>query len=179
MKWLILGRYSGQQFYYGRDASTCLPLRRRHARKHLFLNIKTTSNEFVDHARIFIDITYLYIFPGHPQEHANCAYNGSVWRAFVAIRKKPINFHVDLERTLGKLPRPDVKMWDCVFSFMPRSIRVACLSIALENSQLCVILRTLLSDGNLPNILICRFFLSKRAFMLEIAHGIPIIHGKS
>ena len=38
---------------------------------------------------------------------------------------------------------------------------MACLSTALENSQLCVILRALLSDGNIPNILICRF-LSKR-----------------
>ena len=54
---------------------------------------------------------------------------------------------------------------------------MAFLSTALENSQLCVILRALLSDGNIPNRLICRF-LSKRAFMLEIAHGIPIIHKK-
>ena len=91
----------------------------------------------------------------------NCAYNGSIWRAFVVIRKKHIHFHVDLERTPGKLPGPDVEMWDCVFLFMPGSIPMACLSAALENSQLCVILRALLSDGNLPNILICLFFVKK------------------
>ena len=79
----------------------------------------------------------------------------------MAIRKKHINFHVDLERKLGKLPGPDVKMWDCVFSFMPGSIGMACLSTAIENSQLCAISRALLSDGNLPNILICRFFVNE------------------
>ena len=120
----------------------------------------------------------IHIFPGQ-QQHAKLCIQ---WFNLAGVRgnkKKHINFHVDLERTLGKLPGPDVKMWDCVFSLIPGSIfyRMACLSTALENSQLCVMLRALLSDGNLPNILICRF-LSKRAFMLEITHGIPTIHEK-
>ena len=80
----------------------------------------------------------------------------------VIRKKKHIHFHVDLERTPVKLPGPDVEMWDCVFSFMPGNIPMACLSTALKNSQLCVILRALLSDGNLPNILICRFFFVKK-----------------
>ena len=80
-----------------------------------FENIKTMFNKFVDHARIFVDITYLCIFPGQ-QEHAKLCIQ---WFNLAGVRgnkkKQHIKgIHVDLDGTLGKLPGPDVIMWDCI-----------------------------------------------------------------
>ena len=45
---------------------------------------------------------YISIYSPVNKNMKNCAYNGSIWQAFFAIRKQDINFHADLQRTLGK-----------------------------------------------------------------------------
>ena len=142
-----------------------------------FLNIKTTSIEFVDHTKIFVDITHLYIFPGQ-HKHAKLCIQ---WFNLVVVRgnkKKKPKFSCRSGEDAGQTSRTWRKNVGLCFLVYARKHSDGMCKHCIRKFAIMCNITGVTIGRKFTQYIDLSVFLSKRAFMLEIAHGIPIIHEK-